>query len=120
MGAEYACIHTQRKRLLELVSDFQRATSSPSGLIEAMAMLRAIVSCAGLYFSLIESVLDNITPDGAASQRSEHRRILQDMDDTLARCASAGPKARAEELAHAVDALVFREVMIRARLSVPS
>jgi hemerythrin len=115
LGAEYACMSEQRVRVLALVGEFQRAIALKRDRAQAVSILRALVPSLHVYFSLVETMLDKITPLGAAPHRMEHRRILDEMIQTIDRCVFKGPEAAGPELEHALDALVIREATIRLR-----
>lgn len=119
LGAEQACVSEQRTRVLGLVGEFQRVIAGRQGRGQAVSILRALVPSLQMYFSLIESTLDKFTEPGAAPYRAEHRRILDEMIQTIDRCAFADPQAADSELAHALDSLVIREATMRLRQPEP-
>jgi len=114
-AAEFSCIQEQRQRLFALIGDYQRALSHPDGAGEALGILRAILPRTEVYFSLVESMLDRLAPDGAAQQHWENRRILLELSTTIERCTRSPVPATMAELSHALDGFVLGEVIIRLR-----
>jgi hypothetical protein len=93
-----------RNRLFVLIRQFQRAIGRQQGRNEAIRILHEVLPCFGAYFAIAES------PD-----REEHRRLLEEMRQTLERCSASDPKLMKTELAHALDGLVIHETAIRFR-----
>ena len=99
-------LREHRDRLVVLIREFQRSVSRQRGLNDAIRILREILLCSGAYFAIAES-----------PHCDEHRRLLEEIRQTLDRCSAAGAKPIAAELAHALDGLVLHEVAIRFRKS---
>jgi hypothetical protein len=114
-AAEFSCLQEQRQRLYALIGDYKRALSHPDGAGEAVGILRAILPRTEVYFSLVESMLDRLAPDGAERQREQHCRILLELGATIERCTRCPARAAMVELSHALDGFVIGEVMIRLR-----
>jgi len=95
-----------RKRLFALIREFRQTVERQSGRNEAIRLLREILPCSGAYFAIAESPYCD-----------EHRRLLEDIRQTLDRCSASAAKPIAAELAHALDGLVLHEAAIRLRKS---
>jgi hemerythrin len=80
-------------------------------------VLKELVPCSDVYFSVVESLLDKISAAGAAPHRADHRRILDELESTLERCSASGAQFATTDLVHALDTLVMHEATIRLRSS---
>jgi hemerythrin len=114
-GTEYIHLAEQRQRVFALISDFRKAVARPRGRSDAVRVLKAILPCSGAYFSIVESLLDKLTATGAAPHHQEHRRILAEIQEALARCSDGEAKPVAADLLHALDTLIMHEAAIRIR-----
>jgi hypothetical protein len=101
-----------RKRLFALIREFRQTVERQSGRNDAIRILREILPCSGAYFAIAESPYCD-----------EHRRLLEDIRQTLDRYSTPtakptpGAKPIAAELAHALDGLVLHEAAIRLNKS---
>ena len=95
-----------RNRLFALVREYRQTVERERGLNAAIRILREILPCSGAYFAMSESPYCD-----------EHRRLLEDIRQTLDRCSASGAKPMAAELSHALDGLVLHETAIRLRTS---
>jgi hypothetical protein len=102
LSAAPARLVEQRDRVFALIREFQRTVARPRGLYDAIRILQEILPCSGAYFATVES-----------PHRDEHRRLLEGLKQTLDRCSGSRAKPTATELAHALDALVLHEAVIR-------
>ena len=117
LRSEYAHLVERRKHVFALIRKFQLAAARPRGQEEAIYLLHAILPRSGVYFAIVESLLDKLTAAGAAPHRDEHRHILAEIRETLDRCSMPGAEPMPAELAHVLDALVAHEAAIRFRES---
>jgi hypothetical protein len=95
-----------RDRLFALIREYRQTVERQRGLNAAIRILREILPCSGAYFAMTESPYCD-----------EHRRLLEDIRQTLDRCSTPGTKPMAAELSHALDGLVLHEAAIRLRTS---
>jgi hypothetical protein len=93
-----------RNRLFALIREYRQTVEHGRGLTAAIRILREILPCSGAYFAIAESPYCD-----------EHRRLLEDIRQTLDRCSASGAKPMAAELSHALDGLVLHEAAIRLR-----
>ena len=93
-----------RNRLFALIREYRQTVEREREA--AIRILREILPCSGAYFAMAESPYCD-----------EHRRLLEDMRQTLDRCSASGAKPMAAELSHALDGLVLHEAAIRLRTS---
>ena len=91
-----------RKRLFALIREFRQTVERQNGRNDAIRILREILPCSGAYFAIAESPYCD-----------EHRRVLEDIRQTLDRYSAPGAKPISAELVHALDRLVLHEAAIR-------
>jgi hemerythrin len=122
IGARYEAPATQcagvaeyRRQMFALITAFRQAVARPRSRKEAIRLLKEILPCLDAYFSAVESLIDKISPAGAAPHRDEHRRILDELKSTLKRCSASGAEYATADLVHALDALVIREATLCLR-----
>ena len=114
-ATEYARLAQHRRQVLALLWEFRQAVSRPKGRKDAIRILKEILPCSDTYFEVVESLLDKISAAGAAPHRDDHRRILDEIKKTLARCSGSNAERPNADLVHALDALVIHEARIRLR-----
>jgi hypothetical protein len=114
-GTEYARLAEHRRQVLALIGQFRQAIAQPRGRRDAIHALKALVPYSDAYFAVVESVLDKISGTGAAPQRVDHRRILDELKSTLDRCSASSAQSTTADLLHALDALVMHEATICVR-----
>jgi hypothetical protein len=96
-----------RNRLFALIREYRQTVEGEREVNAAIRILREILPCSGAYFAMAESPYCD-----------EHRRVLEDIRQTLDRCStSGGAKPMTAELSHALDGLVLHVAAVRLRPS---
>jgi hypothetical protein len=95
-----------RNRLFALIREYRQTVEGEREVNAAIRILREILPCSGAYFAMAESPYCD-----------EHRRLLEDIRQTLDRCSTSGNKPMAAELSHALDGLVLHVAAVRLRPS---
>jgi hypothetical protein len=114
-GTEYARLAEHRRQVFALIGQFRQSVAQPRGRREAIRALKALIPCSDAYFAVVESVLDKISGTGAAPQRVDHRRLLDELKSTLDRCSASSAQSTSADLLHALDTLVMHEAAICVR-----
>jgi hypothetical protein len=114
-ASEYIRLAEHRSQVSVLIGEFRQAVVQPRGRRDAIRILKEMLVRLDIYFGVIESLLDKISAVGAAPHRSDHRRILNELKSTLARCSDSASERPNADLVHALDALVMHEAAIRLR-----